>query len=157
MFPSGMTLSQQVRHVDIVPTILDIAGVEEQPQRLNGKSLLPLVTGASQDDRPAYCESFRATAPNPQSLIVAIRTPKLKYCYRPFAPKPFEELYDLSSDPLERKNLAAERPQDCVELRQQLQALSLEFEAEPLFRGQRMSADEEKVLEKRLKDLGYIE
>jgi arylsulfatase A-like enzyme len=157
MFPAGAKIDKQVRHVDIAPTILEAAGATPEPWQINGKSLFPVVRGQETEDRQAYCEAVGAVLPNQQSWIVAIRTTNYKYCYRPFAEKPMEELYDLQADPNEQDNLAADRPDLCKELRERLKVLSQEVETEPILRGEKMSDAEQQILEERLKDLGYIE
>ena len=45
----------QVRLVDVLPTILDLLGVPEDP-RSNGRSLAPLMRGEETGDRPAYAQ-----------------------------------------------------------------------------------------------------
>jgi arylsulfatase A-like enzyme len=156
-FPAGRVVEQQVRHVDIAPTILEAAGAGSESLNVNGKSVLSLVRGEETEDRLAYCEAVGAALPNVKSWIVGIRTSRHKYCYRPFAAKPFEELYDLKADPTERANLAGANPQLCSELKTKLQKLCQEFESQPILQGQKMSEAEQQVLEERLKDLGYIE
>jgi arylsulfatase A-like enzyme len=156
-FPAGRVIGRQVRHVDLAPTILELAGAAPESLSMNGRSLLSLVRDEESEDRPAYCEAVGAALPNARSWLAGIRTPETKYCYRPFAERPFEELYDLRTDPGERRNLAPGRPGLCAEWRAKLQALSREFEAQPILQGQKMSAEEQQILEERLKDLGYIE
>lgn len=156
-FPAGCVIEQQVRHVDITPTVLELASAAPPALRMNGRSLLSLMRGEESEDRPAYCEAVGAALPNAKSWLAGIRTRQYKYCYRPFADRPLEELYDLGTDPPERDNLAASQPQLCAELKLKLQGLSQEFEARPILQGQKMSEAEQQILEERLKDLGYIE
>jgi len=155
--PVNTTVQQQVRHVDIAPTVLEIAGASPASLSMNGRSLLPLVRGEEAEDRLAYCEAVGAALPNAKSWLVGIRSPQYKYCYRPFADRPFEELYDLRADPSEQTNLAPGQPQLCAEWKAKLQTLSQEFEAQPILQGQKMTEAEQQILEERLKDLGYIE
>lgn len=157
MFPAGATIDKLVRHVDIAPTILDAAGVTPESWSIHGRSVLPILRGQETEDRTAYCEAVGAVLPNQQSWIVAIRTTRHKYCYRPFAEKPVEELYDLQTDPDEQDNLASSQPDLCRELRERLKVLCQEVETEPILRGEKMSDAEQQILEQRLKDLGYIE
>ena len=46
----------QVRLIDIMPTVLDLLGLPEQP--VEGRSLLALLDGQDAPDREAYCEAF---------------------------------------------------------------------------------------------------
>lgn len=157
MFPAGAKIDMQVRHVDLAPTVIEVAGAVPESLNINGKSVLPIVRGEETVDRLAYCEAVGATLPNSKSWIVGIRTPTHKYCYRPFADSPWEELYDLQADPREEHNLARSRPELCAELKEKLKMLGQEFEKQPILKGQKMTEAEQQILEERLKDLGYIE
>jgi arylsulfatase A-like enzyme len=157
MFPANATIDKQVRHVDLLPTILEAAGTLPDSLSINGKSLFPFLSGEEHEDRLAYCEAVGSTLPNNRSWIAGLRTTTHKYCFRPFNEKPYEELYDLRADPLEKNNLASTQTQVCAELRATLQSLSQEFESQPILQGQKMTDAEQQVLEERLKDLGYIE
>lgn len=156
-FQPGTTVGKLVRHVDITPTILEAVGAVPDNLQVNGKSLFPVIEGKESEDRSAYCEAVGSVLPNEKSWIVSIRTPKYRYCYRPFAAKPKEELYDLEADPNELRNLASSRADLCKELREKLKVLGQEVETQPVLRGEKMSEAEQQILEERLKDLGYIE
>ncbi|WP_254538324.1 sulfatase [Halomarina litorea] len=71
----------QVRHVDVAPTILEYAGVDPPPT-FTGRSLRPLVEGATGVDRVAVSEvaSTRTTPGRvaPDALQIAVRLPGRK-------------------------------------------------------------------------------
>jgi len=96
----GTRLDQVVQLADVMPTILDVAGVAV-PADLPGRSLLPAVEGSRLAERPAVSE---LVIPNP--LRVHVRT-----VVDPGLMKTFErqdgtgERYDLRTDSGERKNL----------------------------------------------------
>ena len=50
--PAGR-IANQVRTIDLLPTVLDAAGLEV-PEGLEGHSLLPLISGRESGDRPAF-------------------------------------------------------------------------------------------------------
>ena len=88
-------------NIDIVPTIMSIAGIPEDPS-LTGQSLLPLVTrGGEYEESDAiysqYHQKQRWAAP-----VRMIRTKKWKYNVYI---KHGVELYNLESDPHEMRNL----------------------------------------------------
>ena len=55
--PGGVTVSSQVRLLDLTPTIVDFVGLES-PQPIQGKSLLPLLAGGPAEQRPCYGDSL---------------------------------------------------------------------------------------------------
>lgn len=90
-------------HVDLVPTILDLAGEPADPA-LPGRSLMPAVRGAALPD-PAGVFLESTDNKDPSRAVRAIRTRRWKYL---LAAGGEEELYDLAADPWETRNLAAQ-------------------------------------------------
>ena len=117
-FEPGSIYHGQVPVRDIVPTILDVAGVEHPGERYGdravyspqGRSLMPRLSGAEND-------------PAPQALGVELFG---KYALRKgdwkllVMPPPYAsgqaELYNIARDPGESKNLAREEPERLAEL-----------------------------------------
>jgi len=85
--------------------------------------------------------------------LVGIRTSRWKCIWVPEDPRIPTELYRLEEDPLERKNLAATRPEVVAELKNHL--LRLEEEAQPE-KSEQGSPEEEALLKKHLRSLGYL-
>jgi arylsulfatase A-like enzyme/Tfp pilus assembly protein PilF len=134
-----------VRHIDVLPTVLDALGLGIPPD-LPGRSLLPFAAGRSDAAPDSYFEALssslnRGWAP----LRGAIRQGWLKYI-----DLPLPEVYDLQADPGEQRNLAASRPQDLERLR----GLLGRFQAADVGVGARVR-EEEATLE-RLRALGYV-
>ena len=100
-----------VLNIDLAATVLDLAGVRI-PKGMHGKSLVPLLSGAPE----AWRESFLYEAPTPALgswPLMAVRTAKWKYIQTYDIKTPsrvvFEELYDMTKDPREMSNLAADK------------------------------------------------
>ena len=91
-----------VRHVDVPQTLLDLASLPPLPET-DGETLVPLIVGAGADRR-AYAESFYGRLHMGWSEVYAVSEGHNRYIK---APRP--EFYDIASDPLEKKNLFAER------------------------------------------------
>lgn len=93
---AGRRISEQVRSVDIVPTLAELMGFR-QPDGLDGESLLPLLAGTGHSPREAW--TYAANDNHGVSLRLGGR---LKYIFNNSAWAPLhgrEELYRLGTDP----------------------------------------------------------
>jgi arylsulfatase A-like enzyme len=156
-FPSRV-IPHQVRTVDILPTLLDCAGVRpcENGRPIHGRSILPLLEGPEPTPRPAYLEAAGSCLPDQSFWLRGIRTPTYKYMHTPFAQHPIEELYDLLMDPGETRNIVNECPEVARELYSLCNAIAI-TQCVPPHEEDEMSAEEEAVLDERLRQLGYLE
>jgi N-sulfoglucosamine sulfohydrolase len=128
-FAGGKVSDALVSHIDVYPTLCELAGIE-RPDFLQGTSLLPLIRGEADEVREElFAEMTWHAAYEPQR---AIRTQRWKYIRR-FGERTtpvlancddspskdllielgwgertvaFEQLYDLAFDPNEAANLA---------------------------------------------------
>lgn len=102
-FAAGTQHEAMALNIDLVPTILDAAGVAAT-QSLPGISLRKLTQGAVQ--RQSFLYEYTAdTAVAAIPAMRAIRTYDFKYI-RYFDSTAAEELYDMRKDPVEANNLA---------------------------------------------------
>ena len=103
----GDRVDHQVGLVDLLPTVLEVAGLEI-PSDLDGASLLPLINGVGEaSSREAW--SYAAFSNRGVALRVDNR---LKYLFNNTAWEPLtgqEELYDLRQDPAEDVDLSTAR------------------------------------------------
>ena len=90
--------------IDLLPTFLDIAGPGQTPlgAPIDGRSLWPLAQGQRDDTDEAIGEYCAEMTPYP---VFMIRRGPLKYIH--CDPDP-PQLYDLATDPQERRNVAAD-------------------------------------------------
>jgi len=107
---AGSTVFAMVRNIDIAPTILDLAGVAP-PAGTDGRSVLPLFRGEAATWETELLYEYYWEDAFPQTpTVFALRDDRYKYIYyhgvwdRP-------ELFDLRSDPEERRNIAADSTQ----------------------------------------------
>ena len=118
---ASKTITRPVSHIDFVPTLLDLLGQPNNPQ-CAGKSLLPLITEEAAPPRNVFLE----WAPNrtkikkgtklarrrmvkravEESTRTIVTADGWKLCLRD---KDLNELYNLSDDPLEARNLYADQ------------------------------------------------
>ncbi len=77
--PAGKAIDKQVRSIDIMPTILEIAGVK-LPLAIDGQSLLPLAQGKQKETSPYAFSEFYDDVTG--ELALSLRTPKYKLVRR---------------------------------------------------------------------------
>lgn len=144
---AGSVVSEQVRSVDLTPTILDLAGAGSTG-RIDGESVAGLMRGtARRDPPPSYTETWYPQLHFGWSRLRALRVGEWKYIA---APKP--ELYDLRTDRAERRNVIAERSNVAARMAGELEAV------ERSFGGAATAATPQPDAETiaRLRSLGYI-
>ena len=139
--------SAQVSSVDLMPTVLDLLGLAEQPG-IDGRSLAReiLDPAAASPERIAYSETYFPRYHFGWQHLRAIRSLAYKYVD---APEP--ELYDLAQDPGETRNIYRGFSARAEGLRLRLEQLTKqESGAAP----ERKSLDPETL--QRLAALGYV-
>lgn len=116
---AGRRVSVPVQHIDLLPTVLDLAGAAA-PHGLRGRSLGPLLVddGDGWPERRLYAEALYPRYHFGWSELYALTTDRYRYVRAPR-----EELYDLVVDPRERENLAPQRARTVRELRATLDGL----------------------------------
>lgn len=148
----GQIVTAQARQVDIMPTLLQLAGIEP-PSALSGRSLMPLIRGVEKGTRPAYMEA-RAFGRDPTFFMRGIRTADWKFVDSPSDPRVKPQLYSLPVDPLEHRNLVRDYPQIVGEMKrlmdQETTTVSARGEVET------WTEEETTLVEERLRNLGYF-
>ncbi len=147
---AGRRLERTVRLVDVYPTVLELAGLAGTADGLAGRSLAPALRGAPEpEEATTYAETLVPLLHFGWSDLRVIREGRFKYIQ---APRP--ELYDLREDPGERRDLAAERPQQAQAMRAALaKVLDDERKARPA--GASGPSPSQELIE-RLGALGYV-
>ncbi len=145
---AGRVVDTAVSHVDIFPTVLDAVGLSA-PERVDGESLLPLIRGESPDsDRAVYSESLYPLLHYGWAPLRALRTSSLKLIS---APRP--EVFDVTTDPREMRNLSLEQPAVAEALEDRLAGLRAEIEREAPSAGAVPDIDPQTLAQ--LQALGY--
>jgi len=139
-------VKQMVRSIDIMPTILGLAGVKTAP-KMEGVDLIGSLRRKELKDIPIFCESQVKGAP-----MVSLQDTRYKYIRLQQAGGAVEFLFDKSKDYGETDNVAGKYP----EIRKAMAAQVDKIRAAPAApRAKPMKIDKD-ALEK-LKSLGYIQ
>ncbi len=137
----GRKCPQICSHIDIVPTVLQLCGVEPPERvRMDGRSLVPLLQGreAAWPERTLFFQQSRPDRPHriyadEPRLYVSCAARGQKYKIVMSAPgwleryiKPVDmaetELYDIENDPGERHNIARDHPEIVRRMRNEYRA-----------------------------------
>lgn len=104
--PAHRRIDEQVRAIDILPTIMDRLKIKN-PHPIHGRSLMPLVRGDAEfEPKPAIVFSEYGS-PKLDEKVGAQRTIRTEtWKFTQNAPDGSEELYNLVDDPAEKTNLA---------------------------------------------------
>jgi arylsulfatase A-like enzyme len=154
----GGVVTDLVRVVDILPTILDALGMPIPPD-LEGVSLLPAIQGKPPTDLWAYGESGSSYMevdpdlhyPGVRGKHRMIRTKDRKFVLVPRPEGDRKSLFDLGQDPKELQDIASAQPAEVHQLDSLLRPI--------------MSADRKPKAERKLTDaetealrsLGYVD
>ncbi len=163
LLPEGKTISTRVQLVDVMPTILDVAGIDA-PSNLAGKSLLPLIRGNK--------KAKRMFESSPCFSETAFRSPYKAAMIKGHFKLIWEEetgrthLFNLARDPVEKMDLAVTMSPKSEKLVKELKSwiqtqrmkhkrLTDVSHASRDIRAHRLKMD--KRILKRLKSLGYLQ
>ena len=126
--PAGRNLSMPVSHVDLVPTLLGLAGVA-MPPRVSGLDLSAHLLATDPGGRPGapaprsvYAQSYTPTEQGEHPPWRGVRTER--HTYARHQDRPWM-LYDNEADPFQKNNLAGKA--DYTELQAELDALTMDW------------------------------
>ena len=139
-------VNDQVRIVDVMPTILQLLGVDV-PKAVQGRSLLPLVRG-ERLDLVAASETWYPRHHYGWSELTSIRDARYH-----FIAAPRRELYDLQLDPGELHDIAADNAARADALERALRAFLAQASAN---RAPAAPRPVDPDVEARLRSLGYV-
>jgi len=122
-----------VQQIDVMPTVLEMLGLPI-PEGVQGRSLLKAIQGKLIDDsRPVFCETilggFQSTKEMEEVRLRCVRTNEWKFIYTNTPASATSgggsgvgsfELYNLSDDPKEERNILENHPEVVKDLKKKL-------------------------------------
>ncbi len=163
-----------IQHIDLLPTILDIAKIDREKLSFDGQNLMPLIENEVAEIRPfiyseeSYVQKKRALRTKQYKYISATDgRGYCSYCHKIHGGT--EELYDVGIDPREEVNIIRDKPQVHKELKGKLdefvnqlikkrQSIIEQHHSEyPRESRSEDDKQEEEKIKRRLQGLGYIE
>ncbi len=156
--PAGLLIEDQVRQVDILPTLCELVGGQQDWSDLHGRSLLPALRGEHMPPVAAYSEEHGvATEAGGIQGKISLRQPPYKLVCSADLDPATAALFDLANDPDESRSVAADHPELTREMLEAVAALRQRREAGQTSARAVMDDDEMAVVNARLRDLGYLE
>ncbi|WP_298863866.1 arylsulfatase, partial [uncultured Gimesia sp.] len=109
----GTVVKPIAAHIDILPTLRDFCGVSPSSgNRVDGKSLVPLLTGSSPEEWPKRMlfadRLFRNSIPGKEIPVGSVRTERWRAAYER---NHQWKLYDMLADPGQKKDVSNAHPQ----------------------------------------------
>lgn len=110
--PAGRVIEEPVQCIDIMPTLLELAGAR-MPDGAQGQSLMPLLTeSGGWQRRPVFLETsgagYGANVEQYARRVRAVRTERWKLVH--FSPEDEQVLFDLAADAGETEDVRAAHP-----------------------------------------------
>jgi arylsulfatase A-like enzyme len=147
---SNIIMNQQVRQIDIFPTILSLINLNQPLQEIEGDSLVPLINGEKIVEKPALIEN-QLLDTDDDDIVIGIRTSNYKYFRQINDINTKVCLFDLKNDPQEENNIASTSP-DIVN---QMENLLMKYRKN---KSKSFVTDDEQTakIKEELKKMGYI-
>lgn len=126
--PAGKRVKGFTQHKDLVPTLLELAEIDDKETPFDGRSLLPIMRGEVASHESEFyiseCTWMRKHGwRTPQWKLMVALEPDFHF-------KPEIELYNLVEDPDENQNLAESQPGVVAMLRDRMDAWIIKRESE---------------------------
>ena len=153
-----ISISKQVRLIDVFPTICEIVGIPKWEEKVDGISLYPLLENKKMDDLIAYIESTPGVVIETNN-VVGIRTDKYKYFRNRNDANLDIHLFDLENDPFEDDNIAKESKEIVESMECKLQEITNGYSLDDVSyddETNKQETTEVTNVKQIFKDMGYV-
>ena len=153
-----ISISKQVRLIDVFPTICEIVGIPKWEEKVDGISLYPLLENKKMEDLIAYIESTPAVVIETNNVI-GIRTDKYKYFRNRNDANLDIHLFDLENDPFEDDNIAKESKEIVESMECKLQEITNGYSLDDVSyddETNKQETTEVTNVKQIFKDMGYV-
>jgi arylsulfatase A-like enzyme len=115
-------IDERVALVDVVPTLVEALALPADRLELDGQSLFVPVLAPEQlqEDRPIFCSVFQLLSGRTNFFTRSVRTKRHALVHEALSDR--RELYDVTADPGETRNIAGDDPQAAERLQGMLKA-----------------------------------
>ncbi len=147
----GKKIEAVVQSIDLMPTFLDLFGIRHTGQKMQGRSLLPVLLDQSERVHEDIATFFGRLSPDGTQVASALRGERYKFIeYRSK-----RLLFDLQDDPAEQNNVYLSKPVIAGYYVQRLKKLQKEWsKGQGLAAESKINLDED--IKEQLRSLGYI-
>ena len=152
--PKNKKIKQQVRSIDIFPTIFELLKLKNLLD-VTGQSLLNLFHDKKLEEFPTYLDSAALRKESQYMDTIGIRTPNLKYFRDRNEIEKNASMFDLKTDTSEENNIILNNRELVIKMENILKSIKSDknFKFKKI---QNLSDDEVKNAKDLLKDLGYV-
>jgi arylsulfatase A-like enzyme len=155
----GAQVDVRTQNVDVWPTLLELLGLPPIPNA-DGRSRVPEIVAAVRGEAApgeaapaiAHLDRFWGRPMRTAAPVVAVTQDGLRYVALPQGRGKIEQLFDAKSDPLEQRDVLAERSEDAARLRGLAEAY---LASEPVWSTAPPTLDLDEVQLDQLRALGY--
>lgn len=150
--PVNLEIDNQISHVDILPTLISMLGIEELNIKIDGQSFMPYIEEQTGNpEHVAYMQACGIVLLDQSRWLEGIRYKGYKYIRNQNNINSGEWLYNLNNDPEEKHNVKDSRMLEIM--RSKLDEIKKEL---PAITEERMTDYETREFSKKLKELGYM-
>jgi len=147
-------IHKQISHIDIFPTLHELANLSIKLEHTQGRSLVPLLENKTFDEQPVYMEGRYRIEKDDSLSVIGVRTSTYKYFRGRKKTNDNIFLFDLKNDPHEEINIVTLHP----EIIEQFEKIIIDItnDNQNQIKTKQLTKEEENRVELELRRLGYI-